>query len=457
VNDSGEKTLFSTRRRRVLYISLVSIALLVLSYRLRRVLNPLLLSLLLAYVLDPAVRFAQRRLRLPRAVGTVVIFLVIAGGFGGVVAYSLGTSARGVDELLHRAAGGWMLEPPQGEASIAAPGGGASSAPPSIAGRVFGRSLLIDEGPGLLALDVNGNGIWDPGSEPLLRRTEDGELLLTSDAQQSGWREVAGYLDQIRDALISRYRTLDRDLVNSVVERVKQNTAWLQDAAEALWGWVTHELFGGLMTMFSYVVLVPIYTFFLLAGMPKLRGHARDLLPGRYRGRVLDIAGQIDFACASFFRGRLLLAFGKGVFVWLGLWLCGVEFSVTIGFLVGVFSIIPFLGPALGMLLAVVFSYGPVGWGARLVGAAVVFILSEVLEAVANPMVLGRGVGLHPLTVLVALFAFGELFGVFGVLLAIPLAATAKILGRELLLPELRALAAEGSHAEAAAGGAPGV
>ncbi len=438
------KTLFSSRRRRFVFIAALALAALALAYRLRHVLNPLLLALLIAYVFDPAVRLFERRIRLPRPLAIVAVFLAIAGCLGGVVLYSLTTSSRGIDALLSRAAGGWMLERPPGEPELRAPSETLSL--PSglpVLGHVFGRASLIEQGGGLFAIDVNENGIWDAEFEPLLRRTEEGELVLSAEAQRRGWRAVPGYLDQIRDAILTRYRSIDPEFINGLIERIKQNTAWLQGAASAVWNWVSGELFGGLLTVFSYIVLVPIYTFFLLAGMPRLRAHVRRFVPRRRRERVFAILGQIDQACASFFRGRLLLAIGKALFVWLGLWLIGVEFSLTIGFLVGLLSIVPFLGPVVGMLLAVVFSYGPVGWMVRMLGAAIVLVLSEVLEGLANPFVLGRGVGLHPLTVLVALFAFGDLFGVFGVLLAIPLAASLKILFEELVVPELLALAEE--------------
>ncbi|RME76341.1 MAG: AI-2E family transporter, partial [Planctomycetota bacterium] len=436
-----QRTLFTSRRRRLLYIALVALAALLLAYRLQRVLNPLLLALLIAYVLDPAVQWFERRLRGMRALAIAIVFALIAACGAGVVLYSLGTSSRGLEALLARATGGWALVVPQRPPELAPP---EAQPPVPLAGRVFGRGYLIEQGPGLLALDVNRNGQWDPAFEPLLHRDEDGALTLTEDAIARGWRAVPGYLDQIRDALLARYRSLDPELVRGLIERLKQNTRWLQDAASAIWGWVTSELFGGLLTIFSYVFLVPIYTFFLLLGFPRLRAALRRYVPGRHRRRVLEIGARIDRACASFFRGRLLLAIGKALFVWWGLWLVGVEFSLTIGFLVGLLAIVPLLGPAVGLLLAVIFSYGPVGWGMRILGAAVVLVTSEVLEGLANPFVLGRGVGLHPLTVLVALFAFGDLLGVFGVLLAIPLAATLKILVQELVLPELEALAAEG-------------
>ncbi|HVY62153.1 MAG TPA: AI-2E family transporter, partial [Planctomycetota bacterium] len=97
-----------------------------------------------------------------------------------------------------------------------------------------------------------------------------------------------------------------------------------------------------------------------------------------------------------------------------------------------------------GMGLATVCSYGPDGgWASRVIGAAVAFGVAETLEAVANPVLLGREVGLHPVTLLVSLFMFGDLFGFFGVLLAVPLAAIAKILAQEFVLPELKHLASE--------------
>jgi len=192
----------------------------------------------------------------------------------------------------------------------------------------------------------------------------------------------------------------------------------------------------------SYVLLVPLYTFFLLQSFPHLRDAVRDHLPATTRPQIVTIAQEIDRQVAAFFRGKLLLALLKGVATWVGLWLAGVPFAFFIGMGAGLLSVVPLLGPLVGGALAVVLSYeGPDGFALRLLWVALAFGAAEVVEAVAQPLILGREVGLSPLALILSFFVFGELFGLFGLLLAVPIASAVKTLFNHLVLPELRALA----------------
>jgi len=439
--------MFKGRRGlRLVYLALVFGVLVTLGYRLRTVLNPLLLALLLAYMTDPLVEVLQRRLRMPRTPAIVVMFLSMSVLIGVLGVYLYGKTAHGLERVIAKTSGGWQRVPPGTPADKPVTSELYPVYAQDVARRVGGRDAY---------LDLNRDEMWNEGFEPRLHVAPNGRVELSAEAKALGWRRVGGTFDRIRDQLLSRYRSLDRSTVDRVVERLKQNTAALYDGAIAVWSVVVNNLFGGLLTALSYLVLVPVYTFFVLRGFDPLLQFVKGLLPGLHRDRIVHIASDIDRACAAFFRGRFLIALGKAIFTWLGLWAAGVDFAVLIGFLAGALSIIPFLGPVVGFILAVVVSYAPVAWGQKILGALIVFVVVEVLEAIANPLVLGREVGLHPVTILLALFAFGELFGLFGLLLAVPLGAIAKILGREFILPELRALAAERAEEAAAAAAAP--
>src|SRR5262249_10883141 len=147
---------------------------------------------------------------------------------------------------------------------------------------------------------------------------------------------------------------------------------------------------------------------------------------------------------AVFFRGRLAVALTKGALTALGLAIVGVRFSFFIGMLAGLLSVIPLVGPLVGGGLAVIFAYDSGGsWGARCAGVGIVIGLAETFDYVAFPAVIGREVGLHPLILILALFSFGKLFGLFGVLMSVPIACCVKILFEEFVLPEIQALARE--------------
>lgn len=427
------------RRRNTLFLLIVLVVSLLFSYRLRRVLNPLLFALLIAYVLNPVVSWLAVRLRLPRAASIVALFLVVTAGFTGIVVYSVGGGTRSIEALVEKAAGGWRL------GAVDQDPASATSEPMlrPFVGRVYASTEYLRYDGSTPYLDINRTQSFEESFEPVLERAANGELVLSPVARDVGWQRVPGSFDAVGEAVRTRFASIDPDEVDAVVARLKQNTAWLSDVAQSVWEWVATEFFGSLATVLGYVLLVPIYTFFLLNSFGTLKQRVVAYLPAHHKQRIVHIASRIDGACASFFRGRLLICLGKGVLAGLGMWLVGVDFALTIGFAVGVLTFIPFLGPVLGGLLAVVFSYGPEGWLARLVGAAVVLVVAEILETVVNPFVLGAEVGMHPLMVLLAFFVFGELFGLFGVLLAVPLAAILKIMIEEFVLPALRVLATD--------------
>jgi predicted PurR-regulated permease PerM len=252
-----------------------------------------------------------------------------------------------------------------------------------------------------------------------------------------------GVIERIGIALGPRLRKISTEQVESFARALEaQAGQTLQFGAQASRG--LGAFLSSIGNFFGYVLLVPVYTFFLLLSLSDLRERLRELLPGRYRTRILDIGAKIDRSLAAFFRGRLAIAILKGLATWLGLWIVGVPFAFFIGLVAGALSIIPFLGPIVGGVLALALAYeGEGGYGGRVVGVIVTFGVAETLENLLYPVLIGREVGLHPLALILSLFAFGKLFGLFGVLLAVPIACVLKILLAELLLPVLRQLAQE--------------
>ena len=444
------QSLFSRRRLRLLYLAAIALAVLALAYRLREVLNPFLTALLIAYILNPAVQFLEWRARLPRTAAILSIYVVLAGVLAGASTYSIGKTAIGVDKLMTRVAGGWQILP-SGIAPVTVTRTPAEidAGLPDRGPRVPGFPVYADgdilqnpQSPLLGWIDVNGDGIREQ-DEPEFRR-DSGRWRPTPEFLPIV-RRVTGYLDEIRERFADRLPAhIERKEVEALADQVQSAASAAATAGRAVWAWITENLFGGIAHLLLFIMLVPVYSFFLLRGFDSIISTTHHYLPGLYRDRIESIVRRIDRACAAFFRGRFLICLGKGLAIWIGLHLAGVEFALTIGLLAGALSLIPAVGPVVGMALAVVCSYGPDGaWASRVIGAAISFGAAEVLEAVANPLLLGREVGLHPVTLLVSLFMFGDLFGFFGVLLAVPLAAIVKILGQEFVLPELRHLAAE--------------
>ena len=210
------------------------------------------------------------------------------------------------------------------------------------------------------------------------------------------------------------------------------------------------QLFGSLMALVSFVVLLPIYTYFLLFELERIHAFVRRYLPRAEREHISRVGRQIGEVIGSFFRGRLAVCLAKGLFIAAGLALCGVKYALLLGMIAGALSLVPFAGPLiaflLGLALALQQAPGPTTPELDLYEAlwrtVVVYLLAEVLEGYYRvPKILGESLGLHPVVVLVSIFAGGAAFGMFGILLALPVTASLVIVIREFVLPELARLA----------------
>jgi predicted PurR-regulated permease PerM len=137
-----------------------------------------------------------------------------------------------------------------------------------------------------------------------------------------------------------------------------------------------------------------------------------------------------------------------GVMLAIGWWICGVPYSIVLGFLIGAFSLVPYLGGigvplAVGLLAIDQFNLPPdqqMPWWAILLWPTVVFGIVQVVETyMLTPMIAGKATNLDPVTILVAVLAGGSVGGVYGMILAIPVAACLKIIITDLLLPKIHA------------------
>jgi predicted PurR-regulated permease PerM len=181
----------------------------------------------------------------------------------------------------------------------------------------------------------------------------------------------------------------------------------------------------------SFVFLVPVVTFYLLRDWDLLVRHLRDLLPRRIEPRVALIAHEIDAVLAEFLRGQLTVMLALAVIYTSGLWLVGLDLAFAIGMVAGLVSFVPYLGVIVGVLLAGIAALLQFGDVWHLLAVAAVFGVGQVLEGmVLSPLLVGDRIGLHPVAVIFAVMAGGQLFGFFGVLVALPVAAAIVVLLR---------------------------
>lgn len=183
----------------------------------------------------------------------------------------------------------------------------------------------------------------------------------------------------------------------------------------------------------TYVALIPVVTFYLLLDWNRLLTNIANLVPRQWADDTFRLARRCDEVLSSFLRGQLLVMLCLGIIYAVGLTLMGLNFGLLIGFVSGLVSIVPFLGFIVGLVIALVvalFQYAT--WWAVL-GVILVFSIGQMAESVVlQPKLLGDKIGLHPVAVIFAVLAGGNLFGLTGVLLALPVAAVILVLLKEV-------------------------
>ncbi len=176
------------------------------------------------------------------------------------------------------------------------------------------------------------------------------------------------------------------------------------------------------------VLVIPVLGFFFLADYPKLVALGRGLIPLRAVTLVSRRFAEADDVLSAFVRGQLTVGAMLSVIYSLGLSIARIEMAIVIGLIAGFGTLVPYVGPGIGVCLALIGValswYGP--W--QLVVVAITFLGTAVLEGlVITPRIVGQKVGLPPVAIIIAVLAFAEMFGFVGVLLAVPLTAVLKV------------------------------
>jgi predicted PurR-regulated permease PerM len=175
-------------------------------------------------------------------------------------------------------------------------------------------------------------------------------------------------------------------------------------------------------------VLTPIIAFYLLVDLPHLRRVAESLIPQQARTEVMIVASRLNRAIGGFFRGQLVVPLIVGTMVSIGLAIIDLPFWLIIGMVAGLFNMIPLVGPYIGAIPGVVVALTTRDLRTAVFVVIIMVIAQQIDNHFITPYVMQRAVKVHPVLVILALLAGGFLFGFFGLLLAVPAAATLKIL-----------------------------
>jgi predicted PurR-regulated permease PerM len=208
-----------------------------------------------------------------------------------------------------------------------------------------------------------------------------------------------------------------------------------REASSALLGVLSTVSRGGqaVLSWLVNLVLIPVVTFYLLRDWDKLVENIRTLIPRKAEPEVSALSREIDEVLGAFIRGQLMVMVALGVIYALGLWLIGLDLAFIIGMGAGVLSIVPYLGTFVGVVAALIAAAFQFQDLLHPVLVLAVFGVGQSLESMfLTPKLVGDRIGLHPVAVIFAVLAGGQLFGFLGILLALPAASALNVLARHL-------------------------
>lgn len=181
------------------------------------------------------------------------------------------------------------------------------------------------------------------------------------------------------------------------------------------------------------LVLVPVAAFYLLRDWNRIVVNVHALFPARLRARVGQLARETDEVLGAFLRGQLSVMLALAIIYSAGLWLIGLDLALPIGLVSGLVSFVPYLGFIVGLASASIAAFFQFPDVAMVAWVPVVFVVGQVFDGMLlTPNLVGERIGLHPVAVIFAVLAGGQLFGFFGVLLALPAAAVILVWLRHL-------------------------
>lgn len=185
------------------------------------------------------------------------------------------------------------------------------------------------------------------------------------------------------------------------------------------------------LSILGMIGLVPVVTFYLLMDWEDMVERLRDLLPRHVEPTISQLAAECDAVLAAFLRGQLMVMVALGVVYFLGLQIVGLKLALIIGMVAGLGSIIPYFGFAIGIVAATIAAVVQFGNFQDVLKVWAVFGVGQAIEGwILQPYLVGDRIGLHPVAVIFAIMAGGQLFGFVGMLLALPVAAIIMVLLR---------------------------
>jgi predicted PurR-regulated permease PerM len=246
---------------------------------------------------------------------------------------------------------------------------------------------------------------------------------------------VPGYMTQLQTFIATSNASWLPEWLNGQMDTIKGNFSRYISEGVGFLGTLVEQIWNSgkaLLDIVSLLVVTPVVAFYLLLDWDRMIAKVDGWVPRGQLATVRKLATELDNTIAGFVRGQGSLCLILGLFYAVALSLAGLNFGLLIGFFTGLISFIPYVGSTVGLLLAVgvalVQFWPDYLWIGFIAG---IFFFGQFLEGnILQPKLVGKSVGLHPVWLMFALFAFGSLFGFVGVLVAVPAAAAVGVLVR---------------------------
>jgi predicted PurR-regulated permease PerM len=243
---------------------------------------------------------------------------------------------------------------------------------------------------------------------------------------------IPGYFKRIKELIVDpNFPWLNwlggAETGKTASDLVGQVATWLLSFSYSLWT-------GGkaLVSLASVLIVMPVVTFYLIRDWHAMIDKVDSWVPVRQRDTVRQLGREIDAAIGGFLRGQFGVCLVLGCYYAIGLMLVGLDFALLIGLIAGVITFVPYIGSMTGLMIAVsvaIAQFWP-DWK-RITLVVAIFLVGQFIEGnIVSPKFVGERVGLHPVWLIFAMFAFGYLFGFVGLLVAVPLGAAIAVLLR---------------------------
>jgi len=250
------------------------------------------------------------------------------------------------------------------------------------------------------------------------------------------YKEIPNFIENYQNIILSIKPQLSKFINPADVEiLLKENLSELQRNVLGFSQSIIIYLSNIVSSITFGIVMVPIILFYIMRDMLKFKENLYSYVSKKNKKEFKEVLEEIDHIVSGFIRGRIIVCIIVGTLIGIGLYFLNLKFALIIGIVSGVFNFIPYLGPIVGVFLALIFALGSPWW--ILLVIIILFVLVNQLETIyINPKILGKGLGLHPLTVILSMLICGQLLGILGVLVAVPLAAILKVLFFRYLVQE---------------------